>query len=315
MPTGYLVFITIFSLESTMSETIEFTHTIDAKLASNIGEESVSSPIQAIAEIKKNAYDADAHNCWITFEGNQIDPLDVGSVRKISKIIIRDDGFGMTLEDLQNKFFRIGTDNKQRNTISPENNRRVVGEKGMGHVAIKRLGNVCKIISNPRPFSGREPSTSMNKTIVATINWNDFEYGLNFSEIKSKGEILDRDVNQTTGLQIEITELNETEYSVEKFREFEKILGMLLVPEPLRVNKNDEFRIHIEGPGDDLRMHPIAQAMGPLDNALLRLTGIAKYDKQKDKTKISYFIDKRTPSKNSPGGYIWDRVQIGDNRT
>jgi len=329
-----------------MSETIEFTHTIDAKLASNIGEESISNPIQAIAEIKKNSYDADAHNSWITFEGNPIDPLDVGSVRKISKIIIRDDGFGMTLEDLQNKFFRIGTDNKQRNTISPENKRRVVGEKGMGHVAIKRLGNVCKIISNPRPFrcatcdgkgiiydktidddkkcpdcdgrghtTSREPSTSMNKTIVATINWNDFEYGLNFSEIKSKGEILDRDVNQTTGLQIEITELNETEYSVEKFREIEKTLGMLLVPEHLRVNKNDEFRIHIEGPGDDLRMHPIAQAMGPLDNALLRLTGIAKYDEQKNKTKISYFIDKRTPSKNSPGGHIWDRVQIGDNRT
>ncbi len=152
IPGGYLVFITIFSHECIMSETIEFTHTIDAKLASNIGEESVSSPIQAIAEIKKNAYDADAHNSWITFEGNPIDPLDVGSIRKISKIIIRDDGFGMTLEDLQNKFFRIGTDNKQRNTISPENKRRVVGEKGMGHVAIKRLGNVCKIISNPRPF-------------------------------------------------------------------------------------------------------------------------------------------------------------------
>ena len=166
---GYLVFITIFSLESTMSETIEFTHTIDAKLASKIGEESISSPIQAIAEINKNAYDADAHNCWITFEGNPIHPLDVGSVRKISKIIIRDDGFGMTLEDLQNKFFRIGTDNKQRNTISPENNRRVVGEKGMGHVAIKRLGNVCKIISNPRSYPEIEDSVGSNAKGSSTL--------------------------------------------------------------------------------------------------------------------------------------------------
>ena len=31
-----------------------------------------------------------------------------------------------------------------------------------------------------------------------------------------------------------------------KFREIEKTLGMLLVPEDLRTNKNDEFSIHLE---------------------------------------------------------------------
>ena len=306
-----------------MSQQIDFTHTIDAKLASNIGEESISSPVQAIAELVKNAYDADASQVWITFVGNQM--YDKSASKKITKIIIRDDGVGMTLEDLQNKFFRIGTSNKLRNTISPEKGRRVVGEKGMGHVASKRLGNICKLISNPKQYSGRETSTSINSTITAIINWNDFEHGLNFSDIKSKGEIAPRQVNETNGIQIEISDLHRFNQTLkdsktdsliltaEDFDNMKRSLSMLLVPKHLRTNKDDEFSIRMKVPGMDDSM--VELKTSSLDMALFRLTATTKFDKEQKTSTYSYFIDKRIPSKNSPQGFIWERVEFHNKRT
>ena len=292
-----------------MSQSIDFVHTIDAKLASNIGEESISNWIQAVLEIVKNALDADAENVWITFEGQE--SLDKTQPTKITKIIIRDDGFGMTVEDLQNKYFRIGTDNKQRNTISPLKKRRVVGEKGMGHVAAKRLGLICKIVSNPLHYSDREPSASINKTITATINWNDFQYGLNFTDVKSKGEILERATDQTTGLQVELTELRDGTISKEEFRELEHSLSMLIVPKDLKSDKNDNFKIWLKEPGADF--YSVGNDMSALNMALLRITGIAKYDATKNETMVKYYVEKRVKSKSSPDNHIWDRQIIDDN--
>ena len=50
-----------------MTEKLFLEHTIDAKHVKNIGEQSVSSSIQAIIEIVKNSYDADATLCTVHF--------------------------------------------------------------------------------------------------------------------------------------------------------------------------------------------------------------------------------------------------------
>ena len=42
-------------------------HSIDAKHARNLGEQSVSSSVQAIIEIVKNSFDADATSCKVHF--------------------------------------------------------------------------------------------------------------------------------------------------------------------------------------------------------------------------------------------------------
>ena len=57
----------------------------------------------------------------------------------VYKIVIEDNGIGMTLNDLQDKWMRIGTESKERDTISPMFGRRVSGEKGMGHFGITKI--------------------------------------------------------------------------------------------------------------------------------------------------------------------------------
>ena len=51
-------------------EIIPLHHTVDAKHIKNLGEQSVSSLVQAITEIAKNSYDADAHTCTVNFYGS-----------------------------------------------------------------------------------------------------------------------------------------------------------------------------------------------------------------------------------------------------
>ena len=72
-----------------MSATMDLHHSIDAKHAQNIGEQSVSDRVQAVIEIVKNSYDADALNCTVRFFARSGGS---GTLVHIDKIVISDDG-------------------------------------------------------------------------------------------------------------------------------------------------------------------------------------------------------------------------------
>ena len=99
-----------------------------------LGRELITDRITALFELVKNCYDANAENVNIIFE--QLDPLS-----EKSKIIIRDDGLGMTFEDIRDKWMVIGTSSKRRKRTSPSPyNRVVAGKKGVGRFAVDKLG-------------------------------------------------------------------------------------------------------------------------------------------------------------------------------
>ncbi|NBL64371.1 hypothetical protein GV828_04035 [Flavobacterium sp. NST-5] len=100
-----------------------------------LGRELITDRITALFEIVKNSYDANADRVEVEF-------TDVNPRSKKSKIIIKDDGLGMELNDLKNKWMVIGTSSKRRERTSPEPyNRKVVGKKGIGRFAVDLLGS------------------------------------------------------------------------------------------------------------------------------------------------------------------------------
>jgi signal transduction histidine kinase len=102
---------------------------VEARLAIQLGRESISSSITAILELVKNAYDADATKVSIRFKDlNTLNPM----------MIIEDDGFGMTVDDLRNYWMVIGTSNKVKLRKSNKN-RVLTGEKGLGRLGLDRL--------------------------------------------------------------------------------------------------------------------------------------------------------------------------------
>jgi len=105
-----------------------------------LGRELITDRITALFEIVKNSYDANSENVHVEF-------YNVNTPSPQSKIIISDDGCGMSYSDLQNKWMVIGTmskrGDKNRRTAAPYN-RRVTGKKGVGRFAVDKLG--AKII-------------------------------------------------------------------------------------------------------------------------------------------------------------------------
>lgn len=99
-----------------------------------LGRELITDRITALFELVKNCYDANAENVQLTFEN--LNPLGPDS-----RIIIEDDGLGMTFEDIRDKWMVIGTRSKRRNRTSPAPYYRIVaGKKGVGRFAVDKLG-------------------------------------------------------------------------------------------------------------------------------------------------------------------------------
>lgn len=82
----------------------------------------VTDQIAAIFELVKNSYDADAEEVYISFEGLDSDE---------PRLIIQDNGTGMSLVDIERKWMVIGTDSKKSKQYSPIFNRALNGDKGL----------------------------------------------------------------------------------------------------------------------------------------------------------------------------------------
>ncbi|MCU0468631.1 MAG: ATP-binding protein [Arcicella sp.] len=125
-----------------------------------LGRDLITDRITALFELVKNSYDANAENVTIEF-------INVGIKNNESKIIIKDDGIGMTLSDIQNKWMVIGTNSKRKDLYSPEPyKRRYIGEKGIGRFAVDKLGQKVNI---------RTRQKGDEKELVATINWQTYQ--------------------------------------------------------------------------------------------------------------------------------------------
>ena len=100
-----------------------------------LGREGVSRSDGALVELIKNSYDADANFCFIYFD------------KANDRILIIDDGSGMTREIIASAWMTIGTDNKKEEFVSLKN-RVKAGEKGIGRFALEAIAKPrwCEVL-------------------------------------------------------------------------------------------------------------------------------------------------------------------------
>ena len=99
--------------------------TIDARTVMNLGRDSIKNPTTALLELVKNSYDADA--TVVEVEINE------------HGIRVADNGSGMTEQQLEKNWLRIGFSDKRSQKVSKKS-RRKTGEKGIGRLSTDRLG-------------------------------------------------------------------------------------------------------------------------------------------------------------------------------
>lgn len=138
-----------------------------------LGRQQIAGIPTAINELIKNAHDAYA------------DKFDIDFLRKDNLIVLRDDGLGMTKDEFETRWLTIGTESKfanKKTTLPPIDGskplRPVMGEKGIGRLAIASIGKQVLIISKAK-LRDKE-----YKIVVAFINWELFELpGINLEDI------------------------------------------------------------------------------------------------------------------------------------
>ncbi|MEW5828695.1 MAG: ATP-binding protein [Chloroflexota bacterium] len=138
--------------------------TVDAKLLQELGERLVGKPAIALAELVKNAYDADAKFTEIVFDPDK--DLKSKDYEK-GEIIVRDDGHGMTFDEFRNFWMRIGTTHKSEKQKSPYFQRQMTGSKGVGRLSVQFLAHRLELKTVPQRKNESLP------WIWAYVDWDD----------------------------------------------------------------------------------------------------------------------------------------------
>lgn len=141
-----------------------------ARSVDMLGRQQIAGIPNAINEIFKNAYDAYAKEVRVDYIEND------------NLLFIRDNGYGMTRDDFENKWLTLGTDSKavEKNIYIPKNytKRYVLGEKGIGRLSIATIGPSVLIVTR----ANRDDVIS--KITTSFICWTLFEIpGISIDEI------------------------------------------------------------------------------------------------------------------------------------
>src|SRR5271170_1292947 len=144
-----------------------------ARTVEMLGRQQIAGIPTAISEIFKNAHDAYADHVEADYLPSQ------------QLLVIRDDGFGMTAQDFEQRWLTLGTDGKVPGGIGfPEPppgrpTRVMLGEKGIGRLAVAIIGPQVLILTK-----ARRAATSQD-LVVAFVNWAAFDLpGINLNEVK-----------------------------------------------------------------------------------------------------------------------------------
>jgi len=169
-----------------------------ARLITSIGEGLIKDVPAAIMELVKNAYDADASFVEIKFyyiKGSSEDENNL-------KIVISDNGHGMSLDTVINKWMVPATSDKLNRKRSSIKKRTMQGRKGIGRYASAILGSELKL---------KTIDLCGNETL-AKIDWEEFEKNQYLTDVeivlqeKKSGivpEIISTLLNENPSLTIE----------------------------------------------------------------------------------------------------------------
>lgn len=126
-----------------------------ARLLTMLGEQLIKNEQIALAELIKNSYDADADWVKVSFVNFGYDKKKKEIFKtKDSKIIVEDNGCGMSMDVIEDSWMNPATPNKKTREneeikTTPKKHRIIQGEKGIGRFAILKLGRDIKITTRP----------------------------------------------------------------------------------------------------------------------------------------------------------------------
>jgi signal transduction histidine kinase len=235
---------------------------VDAGHIQRLGLELVAKQETALAELVKNAYDADATKVTISFQNHD---------RVGGQLLIQDDGVGMTLEVVRDSWMRLSTAHKQNAPMSPRFHRLRAGRKGIGRFAVQRLGQTLTLET--------EVKGNINGLRVS-FDWDsDFESGQDLHDIFNRIEHYPKP-NDREGTRLLINRLRETWSEAALNRVWKMILSLqspfsifrlAAAPSPDYIDPG--FEVMVNGKSTRARESELSMDSGFLQHAVAVITG------------------------------------------
>ncbi len=163
--------------------------TFDPNTIEHLGARMYTTLPPVLTELIANAYDADAENVILTLSDNN----------KEKEIIIEDDGTGMSFDEINKKFLRIGQNRRQREPdVTPIKNRKVIGKKGLGKLCFFGIAHEAEIITRKEE---KETVFVMSWEKIKKIENGDYEPEIKrkeYSEKRNGTKIILRKIQRKT---------------------------------------------------------------------------------------------------------------------
>lgn len=143
----------------------EFTFKISLSILDHLGRHLYRSFATVLGEAISNAWDADAKNVWIYIDKNR------------KSFLIKDDGVGMTADDFQDKFLKVGYSKRKTGKHKSDGGRPFIGRKGIGKLALLSCARKITVISKVAGgeyVGGTVDNKGLDKAITHDLNPDDY---------------------------------------------------------------------------------------------------------------------------------------------
>lgn len=153
-----------------------------------LGEDLITDDAQALVELIKNSYDADAQTIRVDIDtdhwfdrsnGQQVESPEMPDDAVVrGRLSVTDDGNGMDLEAIRSGWLTVSYSKKRLMKAAGQKtsrNRTPVGDKGLGRLGVQRLGQIVNLVSVPATpeseLNGSPVGESRNRVL---IDWERF---------------------------------------------------------------------------------------------------------------------------------------------
>ncbi len=226
------------------------TFRVQSHVLALLGDQLIGHDRLAIFELVKNAYDADAQQVDITLNLNSASP----------SISIKDDGCGMSLFEIENYWLEVGTDSKrgkERKRSDSIFDRLPLGEKGVGRLAVQKLGSKIRMVTRKTGHPEYEITIDWHQLISSSKY---LDGGLEVDITTKPAPTIFKD---STGTLLEITNLNRADWKRAELRDLYRLVISLSNP----FDEVRSFKVSLEVPGRESDFADLPKVKDMLDSA------------------------------------------------
>ena len=235
---------------------------INAAVVFRLGEELITDVVQALVELVKNSYDADATWVKVSIDTRERNIWGRKYSDAIGSIVVEDDGHGMDMSTIERGWLTIANSPKRElkaaGGTSPLG-RTPIGDKGLGRLGSQRLAKNVEIVTR----HSSDPTTES----YVVFSWLDFRETSNLGDVPVEWE-LSSVIGKKPGTKLILSDLREMEsWQDEAYLEKLQLeLSGMISP----FQEARDFRVHLEVDGKRQELAEIAQRV--------RETALLKYN-------------------------------------